>query len=121
MESLGGGIRGFLIKTKHSVEKWRVYMKHKKFRCEAHFGKTEEVIFKSELEAQNKELKLVIAKQQDELELLKSGYLSNKIGIIEKSQYDLNLSINELQNIIKYKEKEIKQLKKDLRNIKGGN
>jgi regulator of replication initiation timing len=59
MGGLGGGICGIIKKTKHSVyNKWRTFMKKSKFRFEQHFGRTEEVIFKSELEEENRQLRL---------------------------------------------------------------
>jgi uncharacterized coiled-coil protein SlyX len=135
MESLGGGIKDIINKTKHSVySKWRTFMKKSTFRFEQHFGKTEEVKFKSELEAeidkQNKEideLKIIISEQQTNINKLTSSNMIGLLNKVERAYNDQNMVVNMLydkleiaQKIIRSQDKEISKLKKELKKTKGG-
>lgn len=112
MESLGGGIRGIINKTKHSVDnKWRTFMKKSKFRFEQHFGRTEEVIFKSELEEENRQLRM-------ENKYLRKN-LDEDLRIDYKQMTIMYRHVlHTLQNELLSKNKNIRELRKQIKMLK---
>lgn len=119
MESLGGGIRDIINKTKHSVcNKWRTFMKKSKFRFEQHFGRTEEVIFKSELEAKNKELKVKVYKLSKENRELKIILSESFIEDVRNLSFNFKSAVITLYLEVEQRNKEIKKLNKENKELK---
>ena len=119
MEGLGDDICGIIKKTKHSVyNKWRTFMKKSKFRFEQHFGRTEEVIFKSELEAKNKKLKLKIDELTQENNKLKNMLHCDFIEDVKQLSNNYKMSVRTLSDEIIKRNNKIKQLKNENRELK---
>ena len=129
MESLGGGIKDLINKTKHSVDRLlgELGMKKKK-RLKAKYGPAEEVKFDKEYEEEIDELKDENNRLRNENNILSKEIKELKIMLGESFIDDIkSLSLNFKNAVItlylevEYRNKEIKKLNKENKELKREN
>jgi hypothetical protein len=112
MESLGSRIRDIIYKTKHSVEtKLTSFLFDSKYKIEIYFGKAEDDIFKSELEEKNRQL------------IMENKYLRKNLDEDLRIDYKqmtimYRQVLHTLQNELLFKNKEIRELRKQIKVLK---
>lgn len=112
MESLGSRIRDIIYKTKHSVKtKLTSFLFDSKYKIEIYFGRTEDDIFKSELEEKNRQL------------IMENKYLRKNLDEDIRIDYKqmtimYRQVLHTLQNELLFKNKEIRELRKQIKVLK---